>query len=132
MEAPALLATTPVRLLATAAIAAPFVASGIGKLVDFPGAVAEAKALGLSPPAPVAAAVIAVQLGGAALLFAPGLAWIGAGLLAGFTLAATLIAHRWWTMAGPARRVNQTAFWEHAAIAGGLVLLAATDAGRAG
>ena len=92
---------------------------GIGKLLDFAGATAETTGLGLRPAALVASAVILVQLGGSALFLTRRWCWLGAGLLAGFTVVATLIAHPFWLFMGP-DRIRQTAtFLEHLAIVGG-------------
>lgn len=112
--------------LARLALAAPFLLSGFLKLLDFPGAVAEVRGLaGLEPAALFAALVIATQLGGSALLLLGGRrAWVGAGLLAGFTVVATLLAHAWWRRTGIDRVRDLNIFWEHAAICGGLVLAA--------
>jgi uncharacterized membrane protein YphA (DoxX/SURF4 family) len=78
----------------------------------------------LEPAWLFAAAVIATQLGGSLLLLVGRYAWIGAGLLAGFTVVATLLAHAWWTKP-PAEVARDFAiFWEHVAICGGLLLAA--------
>jgi putative oxidoreductase len=50
--------------------------------------------------------------------------------LIGFTIVASLIAHNYWDMTGPARRANETAFWKNLAIIGGLMMLIWTGAGR--
>jgi uncharacterized membrane protein YphA (DoxX/SURF4 family) len=47
---------------------------------------------------------------------------LGAGLLAAFVAAATLVAHAWWTKAGLERFRDFNAFWEHVALIGGLAL----------
>jgi uncharacterized membrane protein YphA (DoxX/SURF4 family) len=111
-------------LLARFLLAAPFLGSGIGKLADFSGASAEAASLGLQPATLVAAAVIVVQLGGSALFLTRRLSWLGAGLLAVFTIVATLIAHPFWRFEG-LDRIRQTAtFLEHLAIVGGFLAAA--------
>ena len=51
------------------------------------------------------------------------------GLVA-FTIIATLLAHNYWDMTGPARRMNETVFWKNVAIIGGLLMLMASGAGR--
>lgn len=107
------------------ALASPFLASGVAKLLDFPGATAETAGLGLPAPALVAALVILVQLGGSALFLVPRWCWLGAGLLAGFTVAATLIAHPFWSFEGPDRARQTAIFLEHLAIVGGFAAAAA-------
>jgi uncharacterized membrane protein YphA (DoxX/SURF4 family) len=111
-------------LLARAAVAAPFVVSGVLKAADFPAATAEVRGLTGLEPAPVfAALVIITQLFGSALLLVGGRrAWIGAGLLAGFTVVATLLAHAWWTKSPAEAPRDLAIFWEHVAICGGLLL----------
>ncbi len=112
--------------LPCAALAAPFVLSGLSKAFDFAGATAEVRALtGFEPAWVGAVAVIAAQLGGAALLLGGG-RWTryGALLLALFVAVATLLAHSWWTKAGIDRVRDFNAFWEHIAIIGGLGLAA--------
>jgi len=120
----ALLALPGLEIAARLALASPFLASGVTKLVDFEGALGEAAALGLSPPALVAAAVIITQIGGAILFLSRRWCWLGAGSLAGFTLLATLIAHPFWAFDGPDRGRQTATFLEHAGLAGGFLVAA--------
>jgi transmembrane protein len=106
--------------LARLALASPFLISGIVKLLDFAGAMEEVAGLGLRPSMPFAAAVILTQLGGSALFLTRRFCWLGAGALAGFTVVATLLAHPFWTFAGPDRGRQTATFFEHLAIVGGL------------
>jgi uncharacterized membrane protein YphA (DoxX/SURF4 family) len=106
--------------LARLALASPFLISGIVKLLDFAGAMEEVAGLGLRPSMPFAVAVILTQLGGSALLLTRRFCWLGAGALAGFTVVATLLAHPFWTFAGPDRGRQTATFFEHLAIVGGL------------
>ncbi|WP_353860279.1 DoxX family protein [Azospirillum formosense] len=110
--------------LARLALAAPFVVSGLVKLTDFNGAVAEAAGLGLGLPVLVAVAVIVTQLGGSALFLTRRWCWLGAGILAGFTVVATLLAHAFWTYEGPDRARQTATFLEHLAIVGGFAAAA--------
>jgi len=112
--------------LARLALASPFLFSGITKAADFARATGEVRGLtGLEPAPAFAAAVIAVQLGGSALLLARGRAvWLGAAILAAFTLAATFAAHDFWNRpAGLAVR-DATTFFEHMGLIAGLGLAA--------
>ncbi len=113
-------------LLARLVLVSPFLISGIAKLLDFDGATAEVRALtGLEPAALIAALVIVVQLGGSWFVFAGGkYAWIGAGLLAGFTLFATLLAHAFWTKTGIEQSRDLMTFFEHLGLVGGFLLVA--------
>ncbi|EGD57857.1 hypothetical protein Y88_3184 [Novosphingobium nitrogenifigens DSM 19370] len=119
-------------LLARLCLVAPFAVSGIIKLTDWPGALAEASGLVPAAPASVAALTILVQLLGSALVFVRGWSWLGAGMLAVFTGLATLIAHAFWMTTGPERAVQMNAFLEHASIVGGFILLALVDGIRDG
>ena len=110
--------------LARLALGSSFLVSGIVKLIDFAGAMEEVAGLGLRPTMPFAAAVILTQLGGSALLLTRRFSWLGAGVLAGFTVVATLMAHPFWTFEGPDRGRQTATFFEHLAIVGGLVAAA--------
>lgn len=116
-----LLAIPGLSFLARLALASPFLVSGIMKLVDLEGAVVEMAGVGLSPAGVFAFAVIATQIGGSLLLLTSRWCWLGAGLLAGFTGLATLIAHPFWTFEGMDRIRQMMTFLEHVAIAGGLL-----------
>lgn len=120
----AMLAVPGLGFAARLALAAPFLVSGAGKLLDFAGASAEAHGLGLNSPALVAAAVILTQLGGSALFLTRRFCWLGAGLLAGFTVVATLLAHPFWAFEGPDRGRQAATFFEHLAIVGGFAAAA--------
>ena len=121
-----LLAAPWVTVAARLAVAAPFLVSGTTKFVDFAGAVAEVRGLtGLEPAEFFAALVILVQLGGSVLLIVGGrYTWLGAGLLAGFTMVATLYAHAFWLKPAAEQFLHRSIFTEHVAIVGGLILVA--------
>ncbi|WP_186417300.1 DoxX family protein [Bosea sp. CS1GBMeth4] len=131
-----LLAQPWLALLARIAVALPFLLSGLAKLGDFNGAIAELRGLtGLEPAALLAVLVIVTQLAGSALLIAGGrFAWIGAAALAGFTIVATLYAHAFWLKPEAERFLHRNIFFEHVSIVGGLALLAilTADPARAG
>ena len=121
-----LLAHPALAWLARLALVSPFLVSGVAKLFDVPGAAAEVRSLIDGVPAgPTAAAVIVIQLVGAALVVGGGrLAWVGAALLGGFTIAATVLAHALWTKTGADRAHDLVTFFEHAGLVGGLALAA--------
>jgi len=76
-------------------------------------------------PKLLAAGGIAVQIGFGALMmsgFYPVVAALG---LLVFVIAATLIAHSFWTMAGEARQANTGMFFANLIMAGGLLALVA-------
>ena len=123
-RAPARLPLDWLPLLARLALASPFLLSAILKAVDFEHATAEVRGLtGLEPAWLIAALVIAAQLGGSLLLLSGHRwGWLGAALLAGFTVVATLFAHAWWTKPAAEAPRDFAVFWEHVAICGGLLL----------
>jgi uncharacterized membrane protein YphA (DoxX/SURF4 family) len=118
------LASSAVSPAARLALVSPFAISGLLKLLDFGGATAEVRDLGLSSPALVAGAVVATQLIGSLLFLSRRFCWLGAGILSGFTAFATLLAHAFWQFDGVERAHQMATFLEHAAIVGGLVLAA--------
>ena len=111
-------------LLARLALTCAYWIGGLTKLLDFPGAIAEQQHFGLAPPALFAAATIAVELIGSALVVAGRWVWLGAGALGVFTLVATFIVHAFWTMQGQERFLATNAFVEHLGLVAGLVMAA--------
>ncbi len=113
--------------LARLFLAAVFLYSGQDKLRHWQAGVKEVTDLGLPWPRLFAAATIATQLlGGLAVLTGIGAAW-GAVVLAAFTVAATVLAHRFWLLHGTRAKQEFTTSLEHLAIVGGLLLLALTS-----
>jgi uncharacterized membrane protein YphA (DoxX/SURF4 family) len=114
-------------LLARVLLSAVFLYSGQDKLRHWQAGVREVADLGLPWPRLFAAATIATQLlGGLAVLTGIGAAW-GAAALALFTIAATVLAHRFWLLHGARAKQEFTTSMEHLAIVGGLLLLALTS-----
>jgi uncharacterized membrane protein YphA (DoxX/SURF4 family) len=108
-------------------LCAAYLQGGLNKLLDFPSAIAEMNHFGLSPAAPLAVAVIVLELGASALVLTGFYRWLGAMLLAGFTLAATFVALRFWELAPPERFMAANSFFEHLGLAGGFLLVAWHD-----
>ena len=111
------------------ALVALFIKSGAEKLIDPTGltGMLGAKAFPMPKLFAYAAGSAEVALG---ILVAIGWqARIAAFGLIAFTIVATLLAHGYWDMTGPARRTNEAAFWKNLAI-GGLMMLIASGAGR--
>ena len=73
------------------------------------------------------AATIFTQLVGGFLVATGFFAWLGALLLAGFTVPATLLGHRFWLRHRSEFRHELTTSLEHVAIVGGLLLLSLLD-----
>ncbi|WP_245185649.1 DoxX family protein [Falsiroseomonas frigidaquae] len=127
----ALLATTWLPRLALLGLCAAYIQGGLNKLLDFNGAVAEAAHFGLPLPAATAALTILLELGASGLVLSGRYRAAGALALAGFTLAATFIANRFWTLpAGHERFMTANGFFEHLGLVGGFLLVAWRDATR--
>lgn len=117
--------------LALLALTAAYLQGGLNKLLDFPGAVAEARHFGLPMPVAVAAGTIVLEIIASALILTGWLRWLGALTLAAFTLAATLIANRYWALPpGQERFMAANAFFEHLGLSGAFLLLALRDRDR--
>ncbi len=108
-------------------LAAVFLYSGVDKLWHWRSSIEEVKGDGLPWPAVFAGATVFTQLVGGCLVAIGLLAWLGALLLAGFTVAATLLGHRFWLRRGAELRHEVTTSLEHVAIVGGLLLLCLLD-----
>lgn len=111
-------------------LCAAYLQGGLTKLSGFEGAVAEMRHFGLAPAAPLAMLVIAGELGASLLVLTGRARWLGAAALALFTLAATLVANRYWEMQGMERFMAANAFYEHLGLAGAFVLVACQDLDR--
>jgi transmembrane protein len=98
--------------------------SGIAKLADFNGGVAEMAHFGLEPPALFNIATAVVQLVGSALIIANRWTWLGAGMLAVFTALTIPLAHNFWTMEEPMRTVEFYVVMEHITVIGALMVVA--------
>jgi putative oxidoreductase len=117
-------------LLGRLAIGVIFVESGFGKLMNLDGFAAGLAERGL----PLAGALALI---GAAVEFFGGVAAVigfkaryAALLLVAFTLAATLIAHRFWDVDDASARMQQIQFFKNIAITGGFLFLFVSGAGR--
>jgi putative oxidoreductase len=117
-------------LIARICLSAVYLFSGIDKLIHRADSIAELNALKLPQPELLRPLVIAVQLIGGLMVLLGVHAELGALLLLGFTVLATLIAHRPFDHEGPARRMQFTIALEHLAICGGLLLLVFFGPGR--
>lgn len=127
----AILAAPASHRLALLALCAAYIQGPLTKLFDFAGAEAEMTHFGLTPAPVFAVAVILFELAASALVVSGFLRWAGALALAGFTLAATFIALRFWEMApGMDRMMATNAFFEHLGLAGAFVIVAAGDLAR--
>lgn len=107
-----------------------FISAGWAKLTGFEATIGYLASLGA--PVPTVAAVIAVAME----LIVGILLVLGfytrplALLFALFVLGTALIGHPFWNMVDPERAANTAQFFKNLSIAGGLLLLAVTGAGR--
>jgi putative oxidoreductase len=113
--------------IARLCLAAVFLYSAVDKLGHWRSSIEEVKGDGLPLPAAFAAATVFTQLVGGVLVAAGFFAWLGAIMLAAFTVAATLLGHRFWLRRGAEYRHELTTSLEHLAIVGGLLLLSFLD-----
>lgn len=121
------LTSPPVRRAALWLLCGAYLQGGLVKAFDFAGAVAEMRHFGVTPAAPMAVAVIALELCASALVLSGRLRWLGALALAAFTLLATFLANRFWEMEGAQRFMAANAFFEHGGLVGAFVLVAWHD-----
>ena len=119
-------------LIARLCLAAVFLYSGVDKLWHWRSSIEEVRNDGLPWPAAFAGATVFTQLVGGCLVATGFFAWLGALLLAGFTVAATLVGHRFWLRRGSEFAHELTTSLEHVAIVGGLVLLCLLDLAGSG
>lgn len=121
------IAPASIRWVAMLLLCAAYLQGGVNKATDLSAATAEMNHFGLTPAMPFAVAVIALELGASLMILAGFYRWLGALALAGFTLMATLIANRYWELAGPERFMMANSFYEHLGLIGGLLLVAWYD-----
>jgi uncharacterized membrane protein YphA (DoxX/SURF4 family) len=116
------------RWVALLLLCAAYLQGGLNKAMDFGSAIAEMHHFGVSPAAPMAAAVIVLELGASALILTGFYRWLGAAALAAFTLLATFLALRFWQMpVGQERFMAANSFFEHLGLVGGFLLVAWHD-----
>jgi transmembrane protein len=100
-----------------------FWGSGLAKLIDFKGGVAEMAMFNLPHPELINILTIIVQLGGSLLIIINRWTWLGAGALAVFTLLTIPLVHHFWSLPEPrATQAFHTAT-EHITVIGALMLV---------
>lgn len=123
--------TGALRFFALLLLCAAYIQGPVTKLLDFPGAIAEMEHFGLRPAALFAVGVIVFELVMSALILIGRWRWLAALALAGFTLAATFVAIRFWEMpAGQGRMMAMNGFFEHLGLIGGFIIVALDDLSR--
>jgi transmembrane protein len=119
-----ILSSSPAEVVARILLCFPFWGSGLAKLIDFQGGMAEMAMFGLNPPALFNIATIVVQLGGSALVIFNRWTWLGAGALGVFTGLTILLVHRFWALEGERGLVAFHTATEHVGMIGALVIVA--------
>lgn len=117
-------------LVARVMLGAIFVQSGFGKLTNLAGFTEGLEKMGVPVPYVAGLAGACVEFfGGLAIVLG---AWTGlaAILVAGFTVVATFLAHRFWDAPPEQRMMQDIQFMKNVAIVGGLLALLAAGAGR--
>jgi putative oxidoreductase len=107
-----------------------FLASGYGKIVGYDGTASYMASFGMPMVPLLLPATIVVELAGAAMVIAGFQARLGALALVGFTVVATLVFHRFWTLTGMDAYMQQIQFMKNLGLIGGLLLIVAFGPGR--
>lgn len=111
--------------IARIALTFPFWSSGLSKLMNFDSGVAEMAHFGLKPAAAFNIATVIVQLAGSLLIILRRHAWLGAAMLAVFTMLTIPVVHHFWSIhEEPFRTIAFHTATEHLGIIGGLLTVA--------
>lgn len=110
-----------------------YVCSGLSKIANFRGAVAEMVEARMPVPAVMALLSIFVELTGSVLVLIDRWVWLGAGMLGLFTAIGAITAHAFWKVSGRARVEAIAVFLMHLGLIAAFVLcaLVAEREGRA-
>jgi transmembrane protein len=119
----AILSSRAADLAARVLLTFPFWGSGLAKLIDFNGGVAEMAMFGLEPAPLFNIAVLTTQLVGAALIISGRYTWLGAGMLGVFTALTIPIVHRFWALEGERGLVAFHTATEHVGMIGALIVV---------
>jgi len=101
----------------------PFWGSGLAKLLDFTGGMAEMRQFGLEPAWFFNALTVFVQLTGSALIITKRWTWLGAGALGVFTALTIPIVHAFWRLEGERAVTAFHTAGEHVGMIGALILV---------
>jgi putative oxidoreductase len=120
-----------VPLLARLLLALMFILAGIDKLGGIAGTAGYIASVGLPAPQVLAVAAGLLEVVAGVMLLIGFKARWAALALAGFTLVATFIFHRFWAVPEAQQMVQQLFFLKNLAVTGGLLLVFAFGAGGA-
>jgi uncharacterized membrane protein YphA (DoxX/SURF4 family) len=107
---------------ARSALVVYYLVSGLRKIGDWRGAVAEMVDAGMPVPAAMAALTVFVELTGSALVMSGRGVWLGAGTLGVFTAIGAVTAHAFWRLSGRARVEALAVFLMHLGLIAAFVL----------
>ena len=108
--------------LARFALVVIFLASGLSKIANFSGGVAEMTQAGMPAPAAMALLSIFVEVTGSVLVLIGRWVWLGAGVLGVFTAIGAVTAHAFWKVSGPERKEAIAVFLMHFGLIAAFVL----------
>jgi putative oxidoreductase len=111
-------------------IVALFLPAGIAKLTGFSGTVAYIQSVGLPAPTAAAALALIVEIVGGLALLIGFKTRFTAIVLAIFTFFASIFFHNYWAAPSDQAFVGQLLFFKNVAVIGGLMILAASGAGK--
>lgn len=98
-----------------------FASSGLAKIIDYEGGLAEMRAAGLHPEWFFNWASVTVLLAGSILLLLDRWLWLGVGALGFFLLLTIVLVHTFWQFSGEAAKLSLFFAIEHLAVIGGLI-----------
>lgn len=122
---------TPMTVAGRILLALMFVLAGFGKLMNIDGTAAYMGSAGLPASSALAVLVGLIELLGGLAVATGFLARWAALCLAVFTLVASLMFHRYWSLPAEQQMMQQLLFMKNMAVAGGMLILAALGPGPA-
>lgn len=100
-----------------------FWGSGLAKLIDFQGGVAEMAMFNLPYPVAMNVLTIVTQIGGSLLIIFNRWTWLGAGALAVFTALTIPLVHHFWSLPEPRATIAFHTATEHVTVIGALMIV---------
>ncbi|AOM42705.1 DoxX family protein [Xenorhabdus hominickii] len=101
-----------------------FISSGLARLIDFDGGLAEMRAAGLHPDWFFNIASAIVLLLGSILILLDRVVWLGTAALSVFLLLTIFIVHTFWHFSGEYAKTSLYFAFEHITVIGGLLATA--------